>query len=332
VVDVHCHIFTPEATELIHEHYSPQDVVGNDPYEQYLGEGSRTTNRTLIPGLRPKMTEPAQRLEDMDRMGVDIQLLATFVSQYYYWVDGDLGEQVARLQNDRLAEMRAADLRRFAALGTLPMQDSTRAVAELERIIVHLGFKGVQIGSNIAGRDLDDARFAPFFARAEELGAVVLIHPNGFTHGERFRDYFMVNVVGNPMDSTLALTRLLFSGVLADHPGLKLCVVHGGGYLPGYSARMDHAWEVRPECRERIAEPPSTYLKRVYFDTMVFSPEILGSLIRFAGSDHVMLGTDYPFDMGEDDPLALVGRVQGVSEADLERVRGSNAVELFGLG
>ena len=330
MIDVHNHSSSEAARSLVEASYSPEQIRANEPYEVYLGESSRTSNRART--SRPKMLDTDLRLADMDRMGVDVQVLATYVSQLHYWVDGELGQRIARVQNERLAEMAAQAPQRFAAIGTVPMQDAGRAVAELDHLVNDLGFKGVQISSNVAGRDLDDPRFRPFWKRAEELGAVVLIHPNAFTQGERFQDYFMVNVVGNPLDSTLALTRLIFSGVLAQHPALKVCVVHGGGYLPFYSARMDHAFEVRPECREHIEEPPSTYLKQVYFDTMVFSPRLLRNLVEFVGADHVLLGTDYPFDMGDDDPVALVDSVEGLDETERRMIRGENAARLFSIG
>jgi aminocarboxymuconate-semialdehyde decarboxylase len=260
-----------------------------------------------------------------------MQVLATYVAQFYYWTDGDLGQHLSRIQNDHLAAMVRDHPDRFAALGTVPLQDSARAVAELEYVVQTLGFKGVQICSNVAGSDLDDPRFRPFFRRAAELGAVVLIHPNGFDQGRRLDDYWLINVIGNPLDTTVALTRMIFAGVLEELPTLKLVAVHGGGYLPFYSARMDHAWEVRPECRVNIPQPPSTYLKRVYFDTMVFSPDSLGQLIAFAGIDHVLLGTDYPFDMGEADPLAFLGRLRGFADSELAKIAGKNAAGLLGI-
>jgi len=328
VVDVHSHILTPEVEELIGRHYPREEIVAHEPYDLYAGASSAAHNRSLIPALRPKMTDAGQRLRDMDEMGVDIQVLATFVSQFYYWTDGDLGQRIARLQNDRLAEMVTRHPDRFVAVGTVPLQDCARAVAELEHVMGTPGFKGVQISSSVDGMDLDDPRFVPFFERAQQLGAVVLIHPNGWDTGRRLDDYYLINVIGNPLDSTVALTRLILSGRLAQLPDLKLCVVHGGGYTPFYSARMDHAWQVRPECREHIDQPPSTYLRRVHFDTMVFSPRQLDHLVEFAGAEHVLLGTDYPFDMGERDPLALT---DGLDAAGRALVRGGNAVRLFDI-
>lgn len=331
VIDIHCHLMSDAAGDLVRQHYSPDEIVANDPYDRHAGTPSMEHNRSLAATLLPKLRDPQLRLADMDRMGVDVQLLASFVSQNYYWTGADLGQQLARLQNERLAEAVAAHPDRFAALGTVPLQDTTTAIAELDHAIATLGFKGVQISSNIDGVDLDDPRFVPFWHRAQELGAVVLIHPSGFTEGRRLDDWFLTNLIGNPLDSTVALTRLIFSGRLAQFPDLRWVVVHGGGYTPFYSPRLDHGWKVRPEARVNIDQPPSTYLKQVYFDTMVFSPRELSHLVEFAGPDHVLLGTDYPFDMGETDPLGLTGQLD-LGDDDLRLVRGGNAARLFGLG
>ena len=329
VVDVHCHLMTEAAQSLVAEHYSPDEILAHDPYDLYAGTASREHNRSLGPTLLPKLRDVEPRLVDMDRMGIDVQVLAPFVSQNYYWTDAGLGRQLARLQNERLAEVVAAHPDRFAAIGTVPLQDTTTALGELDHVM-GLGMKGVQISSNIDGVDLDDARFVPFWQRAQDLGAVVLIHPTGFTEGRRLDDWFLTNLIGNPLDSTIALSRLVLSGRLAQFPDLRLVVVHGGGYTPFYSARLDHGWEVRPEVRVNIEEPPSTYLRRVHYDTMVFSPRELLHLLEFAGPDQVLLGTDYPFDMGEDDPVGLTGSVD-LTDEERELVRGGNAARVFGL-
>ena len=331
VIDIHNHVATPAVEAVIERHYSRAEITAREPYDLFAGAASIARNLEMKPTVFPKLTRVDERLRDMDAMRVDRQVLATYVAQFYYWTDGDLGQHLARLQNDNLAEIVRDHPDRFAALGTVPMQDTARAVAELEHVVDGLGFKGVQISSNVAGDDLDDPRFRPFFRRAAELGAVVLIHPNGFDQGRRLDDYWLINVIGNPLDTTIALTRMIFAGVFEELPDLKLVAVHGGGYLPYYSARMDHAWEVRPECRANIPQPPSTYLKRVYFDTMVFSGDSLAQLIEFAGVDHVLLGTDYPFDMGEADPLGFLRRQPGLGEAELARISGTNAAGLLGI-
>lgn len=330
VVDAHCHLMTEAASALVAEHYSADEILAHEPYDLYAGAASREHNRSLSPTLIPKLRDVEPRLADMDRMGIDVQVVAPFVSQNFYWTDAGLGQQVARLQNERLAEVAAAHSDRFAAIGTVPLQDTSTAIAELDYLVGTLGLKGVQISTNIDGTDLDDNRFIPFWSRAQEIGAVVLLHPSGFTEGRRLDDWFLTNLIGNPLDSTIALTRLIFSGRLAQFPDLRWVVVHGGGYTPFYTARLDHGWEVRPEARTNISQPPSTYLEQVYFDTMVFSPRELSHLLDFAGPHHVMLGTDYPFDMGEQDPVALTGRVD-LTDEDRAQVRGGNAARLFSL-
>lgn len=330
VVDVHCHLMTPTASDLIAQHYSPDAILANDPYDLYAGTPSREHNRSLGPTLVPKLREVEPRLADMDRMGVDVQVLAPFVSQNFYWTDALLGQELCRLQNERLADVVDAHPDRFSAVGTVPMQDTATAIRELEHVVRTLGMRGVQISSNIDGLDLDDPRFIPFWQRAQELGAVILVHPTGFTEGRRLDDWFLTNLIGNPLDSTIALARLTFSGRLAQFPDLSWVVVHGGGYAPFYNARFDHGWEARPEARANIDQPPSAYLRRVHFDTMVFSPRELAHLVEFAGPSNVLLGTDYPFDMGEDDPVGLVSKLD-LSQEERQLVCGGNAARIFGL-
>jgi len=218
---------------------------------------------------------------------------------------------------------------RFVGLGTLPMQDVERAVKELERVVRQHGFPGIAVNTNVNGRDYDHPDFLPFFAKAQELETTIVLHPNGFTGGERLTDYYLINVVGNPLDSTVGVTRLIYGGVLEKLPDLKIVVVHGGGYLPFYADRMDHAFEVRPECRENISLRPSEYLRKLYFDTMVFGSTSLGYLVTRYGADHVLLGTDYPYDMGETDPIGLVEKVDGLSPEDVDKIVGGNAARLL---
>jgi len=236
---------------------------------------------------------------------------------------------LARMQNDRVAEMVRAYPSRFVGMGTLPLQDVDRAVPELERVVKELGLRAIEISSNVNGVDFDDPRFQKFFAKVEELEALIFIHPMGFTHGERLREYYLTNVIGQPLDSTVAVSHLIFGGVLESHPRLKICVAHGGGYLPFYAGRMDHAYKVRPECQRLISQPPSTYLRQLYFDTVLYTGESLAYLVRQAGSEHVLLGTDYPADMGEADPVGYIGGVRSLSRAEKEKIWGGNAARLL---
>jgi aminocarboxymuconate-semialdehyde decarboxylase len=168
-----------------------------------------------------------------------------------------------------------------------------------------------------------------FFAKATDLGAVVFLHPMGFSQGERLVEHYFNNVIGNPFDTSLALAHLIFDGVLARHPKLKILAAHGGGFLASYWARMDHAWKARPDARTIIKKKPSYYLEKVFFDTITHDSQILGNLINRFGAKRFMLGTDYPFDMGEDTPRQLIAGVTGLSQDDKELIEGVNAMKLF---
>lgn len=326
-IDLHSHVLTPACIALVDGLMQPR----MDPFSYFGGQETNEYQVRHLQEVKAKLTDPAVRLADMDRMGIDIQAISVAPPQFYYWTDAALGRQLARMQNEHLAEIVAGTPDRFVGLATVPMQDVTSAVAELEYCINTLGFRGVEINTNVAGLDLDDARFEPFFAKVAELDVVVMLHPNGFTGGDRLTDYYMTNVVGNPLDTTVALTRIIHGGVLERHPGLKLCFVHGGGYLPFYSSRMDHAWEQRPEGGHHITRAPSTYLKQVYVDGLVFDDVHLGFLIQQMGADHVVLGTDYPFDMGYYDPIGQLEKVAGLTAEQLRKIRSETAAMLLKL-
>jgi aminocarboxymuconate-semialdehyde decarboxylase len=288
----------------------------------------------MFPSISDQLTNAEARIEHMDRMGVDLQGLATFVSEYNYWAPGAAGAESARIQNDNVASVVADNPDRFVGMGaTVPLQDIDLAIAEMDRAVDDLGFKGLQIGGTIDGRNLDEAKFRPFWAAVEAKGIPVILHPSGYPESQRLGSYFLVNCIGNPLETMVAATRMIFSGLFEEHPGIKLVLLHGGGYLPFYCSRADHTWEVRPETRVSIPDhPPSHYMKRLYYDTMVFQPLYLRHLIEVVGPDRVMLGTDFPFDMAETDPLALIGATDGLGAAEREAISGGNAASLFGIG
>jgi aminocarboxymuconate-semialdehyde decarboxylase len=326
-IDIHCHVMTPECEELAR----PFFTLEKDPFFFYQGASSVKYNGRHLADIVPKLSLPEVRLRDMDRMGVDIQAISVMPPQYFYWTEPELGARLAAMQNENLARIVAEHPDRFVGLGTVPLQDVSAAITELDRIVGAHGFTGIEICTSVNGEDLDHPRFAPFFARVQELDLLVVMHPHGYSDGRRLAAYYLINTVGMPMDSTVAISRLIFGGVLERYPDLKICVVHGGGYLPSYPARFDHAYHARDDCREHITRPPSEYLRRLYFDTMVFDSEDLGRLIARYGSDHVLMGSDYPYDMGEDDPLGFVMSVEGLSDDDRSRVLGGNAAELLRL-
>jgi aminocarboxymuconate-semialdehyde decarboxylase len=325
-VDIHCHLLTPAAEELTRGEAKPDD----EPHIKYTSAQSRAVSQAQRGELFPKLTDLSVRLAEMDRTGIDVQVLSPAPTQYCYWADPELARENARLVNDNLARAAARHPERFSALCTVPLQVPELAVAELRRAVRELGMRGVEIGTNVGGIELADPRFHPFFAAAEELGLLIFMHPNGFTDGGRLSAYHLNNVIGNPLESTVALSHLIYGGVLDRYPGLKLCVAHGGGFLPAYAGRMDHAHAARSDCREHISRRPSEYLKRLHFDSIVFAPAQLEYLVAVYGAERVLLGTDYPYDMAESDPIKFIGRTK-LSAREKALVCGGNAARLLGL-
>jgi aminocarboxymuconate-semialdehyde decarboxylase len=324
VIDIHCHLSIPAADALMRGRESPVAISINS----FSSPASDEVNRRQFAQIGRKLSSIDDRIADMDALGVDIQAISPSPGQYYYWAEPGLGLEAARLVNDGMAEAVARHPDRLVGMGTVPLQSPELAVQELKRLTGELGLRGVEISSNVDGRELADPEFRPFFAAAEALGVLVFMHPLGFTHGQRLSEHYFNNLIGNPLESTIAVGHLIFGGVLDAHPGLKLCVAHGGGYLPGYIGRMDHAFRAREDCRQHIHREPSSYLRQLYFDTLVFDRGQLENLVRTYGADRLMMGTDYPFDMSEPDPI---GFHAALSEADRENILGGTAARLLGL-
>ena len=331
-IDIHSHVAVPAAAAIATPHLDLKTI----PLAHYATDEVKKLNakqeadrRTRITGLDNGLDE---RLKDMDEMGLDMQLIMPPPPQCYFTVPVEIAVKATRVLNDGIAEYVARKPDRFVALGTVPLQDGKEAAAELERSMKQLGFKGCQVLTNVGGKELSDPAFAPFWAKAEELGALVVIHPNGFTQGERFQRFYFNNVIGNPLDTTMALHYLIFDGVLERHPNLKILAVHGGGYLGGYSGRIDHAWGARSDVHGDLPKPPTSYLKKnVWFDTVVFTPHQLEYLIKVFGVDHILMGTDYPFDMADYDPVGHVTNTESLDEKTIAAICGGTAKKLLGL-
>jgi aminocarboxymuconate-semialdehyde decarboxylase len=326
-VDIHCHIVTPAADALARAAFDPL----SDALFRHSSEATREVNRIQGETIAELITKIEPRLAVMDAAGIDVQAISTAPHQYYYSLEPGLGRATSRLINERIAEVVALHPDRFVGLGTVPMQSPELAVAELERAVKELGLRGVEIGTNVAGAELSDERFRPFWAKAEELGILVFMHPSGFTDGQRLNQHYLINVIGNPLDTTVAVSHLIFGGVLDAYPRLKICLAHGGGFLAAYSGRMDHAHGARADCRQVIERPPTSYLKKLYFDTIVFTHHQLEYLKDLYGSDHLLLGTDYPYDMAEDDPVGFISSAPHLDRADREAIMGLNAARLLKL-
>ncbi|MGQ7790854.1 amidohydrolase family protein [Faunimonas sp. B44] len=327
-VDVHSHIAVPEAAELVKPHLDWSTV----PLAHFATPETKALNQKQDADRTSRFLEYDVRLADLDAMGVDVQVVKPPPPQCYYTVPLDIAVRASQIVNDGVAEYVAGRPDRFVGFGTVPLQDGGEAAKELDRIVRQHGFRGVQVLTNVAGKELSDPEFAPFWAKAEALGVLVVIHPNGFTHAERLTRYYFNNVVGNPFDTTVALHYLIFDGVLERHPDLKILAVHGGGYLPAYSGRIDHAWGARSDTRGELPNPPTSYLRKVYFDTVVFTPHQLRNLVEVFGADRILMGTDYPFDMAEADPIGHIRSVDGFDETMVAALAGGNARRVLGLG
>jgi aminocarboxymuconate-semialdehyde decarboxylase len=325
-VDMHAHALFPAVEGLAaqqpgHAKQRELDLRGS-------GAESAAVNQEQLAQIGPLLTDPAQRLAVMDRAGVDVQVVSP-MPLYHYWADAGLAERLTRLTNEGVAGLAEQHPHRLVGFGTIPLQHPELAVTELTRAVDELGLRGVQIGTLAGGRELADDALDGFWARAEELDAVVFVHPWGCSLAERLDRYYLSNTVGNPVETTVALSHLVFSGLLDRHPGVRVVAAHGGGYLPTYLGRSDHAWRVRPEA-QRPAEPPSAYVRRMWFDSLVYTPMALRHLVEAVGADRVVLGSDYPFDMGVTDPVDRLAAA-GLDHTHEQAIRGGNATNLLKL-
>ncbi|AOW12053.1 amidohydrolase [Hydrogenophaga crassostreae] len=328
-IDLHCHALIPAVEGLVAG--TPQKAAEPAMGLASMGEASIAhNNASMLPTAGPRLTRIEQRLADMDAMGVDVQVISPSPNQYYYWADLDLARKIVAVQNESIAALCAAHPDRLAGFGNVALQHPELACEQLEHAITVLGLKGVEISTSVNGLELDDPSLTPFWAKAESLGALVFIHPFGTTLGERTASHYLVNTIGQPLETTIALSRLIFGGVLEAHPKLKIVAAHGGGYLPTYLGRSDHAHAVRPEAAVNTKQKPSEQLKRIWFDSVVFDPMALRHLIERVGASQVVVGTDYPFDMGHYDIHSLVDATTGLSDEERAAILGGNAAALIG--
>lgn len=333
-VDMHAHVFSSSAKALMDKHYQSAEILtpDRDPYMFFAHPSSLAVDNEAIPSLVHKMIALEPRAADMDKTRVDIQIVSPVPIQFFYWTDPELGNDLARAQNNDVSELVKGDPDRFVAMGTLPMQDAKASVVEMRRAVKELDIRAFIISSNIDGVELSDRRFDPIYAEALALDVPLFLHPFGFTDGARLRPFFMHNCVGQPLEEQIAVSHLIFGGVLDRHPGIKICIAHGGGYFPYYAGRMDHSWEYRPELRETISKPPSEYLRDLYYDTVVFRPDQLEYLVDMVGVDRVMMGTDYPFDMQEFEPVSFVESATKLGAGERKKILGGTAAKLMRIG
>ena len=328
-IDVHAHL-TPQcfwrATENGGDWHTLRRETDARGMEYALVGGRR---QALPP--RAKWT-PEERLADMDSLGVDVHVVSPYVGFYNYHLPVEVARATSVETNDEIAGMIRAWPDRFAGLGTLPMQDVKAAIAEMERCMTRLGLKGVEINDHVNGRTLEEPEFRPFWKAAQELGALVFFHQGGDTVvTPRSARYHLPNSIGNLADRAVTFATLVSGGVMDEFPDLKICLGHGGGYTCFGIGRMDHGWQVRSEARVHITQPPSAYLGRFYYDCIVYTEPALRFLIDSVGADRVVFGTDWPYDMALDWPVAWVLGMKGLSQEEKEAILWKNLERLLGL-
>ena len=324
-VDVHAHVLVPEVYAATKAH-SLFGLMAEDPA---ASEEIRTATRARSAAVERRMADVGERVAAMDAMGVAVQVLtASLVHQCTYFAEPEESLALERASNDRIASFVAARPGRFLGLGGVPLHEPSLAAEELERCATVLGLSGVQISTRAGGMEIGDARLRPFWAKAEALGAVVYVHPAG-NPDARLRPWQLWNSLGQAMEEAFAIASLLYEGVLERHPALKLCISHGGGYMPYYTGRVDRNYAEKPATRVNMRRPPTDYLRMLHYDSCVYDAGTLAVLVDKVGEDRVLLGSDYP--VGEARPVEFVTGNPALSAGQQARILRGNAFRLFGL-
>jgi aminocarboxymuconate-semialdehyde decarboxylase len=316
VVDMHAHCAVPEALALM---------------------GLKIGGLSLRPDL-VMATTAAERIATMDAQGIDMQVLS--INPNWYKTERDLAAKVIEIQNEKLAEAVAAHKDRFLAFASVALQHPDLAAQQLENAVKKLGLRGAAIGGSVNGAEISDPKFHPFWAKAEELGVVVFIHPQGTgapsEMAARFKgNGYLENVIGNPLETTIALSHLIFEGTLDRFPGLKICAAHGGGFLPSYAARSDRGCPTRPDLcpggvHGTLKKKPTEYLRQMWYDTMVFTPEGVRHLAAEVGADRLVIGTDFPYPWTKT-AVEEIMATQSLSDAEKVAILGGTAEKLLGI-
>jgi aminocarboxymuconate-semialdehyde decarboxylase len=318
-IDIHTHILTQETAALLTKAGVKVTITPDD-----ADNAAFDVNGVVYRPFPTGGFNIPRRLHDMDVAGVEVHVLSATPQTYLYNQEPALGLTLAAIQNDQMAGHIAVHPDRFMGIATLPLQDPKRAADELRRAVTKLGLKGAMFASNIMGKNLDDPSFEPVWTTAEELGAFMFVHPNNVAGADRMKSYYLNNLIGNPLDTTIGAACLYFGGVLDRHPKLAVVLAHGGGFTPYQAARWEHGWQVRPEPKKNISKQPTNIAKRFYYDTILHSAPVLEFMIGHVGVNRIMLGSDYPYDMGMMDCVKHV-RSLNISDADKASILGVRA-------
>jgi len=324
VIDFHAHLMLPE----IYAVTGPHSMFVKSNTDPTMSEAARQGVRAREAVLVARMSDVTERIAHMDAMGVDMQVLSSSLVQLStYWAEPQESLRMERMLNDRMAAAVAANPKRLIGLGGVPLAAPALAVAELTRCMGELGLAGVGISTTARDMELGDAALRPFWEKAEELGAVVYIHPAGNT-GARFAKWYLWNSIGQAFEEAMAIASLMYEGILDAFPQLKICISHGGGYMPYYMGRIARNYVEKPATRVNMKRSPAEYLRMLYFDSCVYEPEVLEALVKRVGADRVVLGSDYP--VGETKPVEFVKSCK-LSAAEKENIIGVNAARWLGV-
>jgi len=319
-IDAHAHILTEETMKLL-----AKEAPKVAPKLSSLGSDMFELSVAGVP-YRPFPKggfDIEQRFKDMAASDVDMQVLSNTPQTFLYNQDAALTTATSIVQNDQIAKHVKDHPKRFYGLATLPMQAPRAAADELTRAITKLGLKGAQIGSNIMGKNLDDPEFEPVWQVANQHAAFFMIHPNNVAGADRLKNYYLNNLIGNPLDTTIAAASLVFGGVIERFPNIRFFMVHGGGFTPYQAGRWQHGWHVRPEPQKHLKKPPAETIRTFYWDTILHAKPALEFLVSEFGAAHVLLGSDYPYDMGT---FECARQVKALSISDIDKMTILNGI------
>ena len=326
-IDIHTHIL-PERWPNLRERYGYGGWIHLDHHRP--GFARMMQDERFFREIEANCWSPERRIEECDRLGIDMQVLCTVPVMFGYWAPAADALDLARLLNDHIADVCQRYPRRFLGLASVPLQDPALAAEELRRAVVDLGMVGVQIGSHINTWNLDEDALDPFYAAAQEVDAAILVHPWDMMGKERMPRHWLPWLVGMPAETSLAMCSVLMGGVLERFPRLRFCFAHGGGSFPGTLARIEHGFHVRPDlCQTRTKKPPSAYLDRIFIDSIVHDLKTLDFVLDRMGEDQMLLGSDYPFPLGELEPGTMI-EAASLKEQTKDKLRWRNASRWLG--
>lgn len=328
-IDLHTHILPRDWPDL-HDRYGYGGFVQLEHHEP--GSARMLLDGRCFRVIQDNCWDPARRLEECDRVGVDVQVLSTVPVMFGYWAKPEHTLDLSRRLNDHIAEVVRAHPTRFVGLGTLPLQAPDLAVTELERCVDELGLAGIEIGTHVGDWNLDEPALFPVFAAAAERGAAVFVHPWDMMGKDRLSKYWLPWLVSMPAESSAAICSVIFGGILERLPDLRICFAHGGGSFPGTIGRIEHGFNVRPDlCAVDNPVNPREYLGRFFVDSLVHDEKALLFLLDLVGESRVAMGSDYPFPLGEHQPGRLIESLEGLSSLTRERLLSGTALEFLGL-